>query len=153
MIYSEARELMKPGDLMGFSGKSAFSLAIKAGTFCDISHVGVILQAVPAVGVPQINLIIESTSLGDGFAGVQINRMSMHVQKYQGEIYWYPMKKETRKNFDHVAFYTYMLAQEGKSYDMPQAILSAIDFVPANTEDDKKLFCSELALETQNCST
>ena len=39
-----------------------------------------------------------------------------------------------------------MFAQEGKPYDMPQAVLSAIDGLPfsENKEDFTKFFCSEL---------
>ena len=36
---------------------------------------------------------------------------------------------------------------EGRSYDMPQAIFSAIDFIPDQNEDLSKLFCSELVSE------
>ena len=42
--YSDARKLMKPGDVIAFGGKGHFSEIIKFATFSDVSHVGVILQ-------------------------------------------------------------------------------------------------------------
>jgi hypothetical protein len=91
--------------------------------------------------------LIESTSLGDGFAGVQINRMSQRVEQYKGGIYWYPLRDDVRAKFDSKAFFDFMLAQNRKPYDSIQAVFSAIDFVPESKEDFSKLFCSELVAE------
>jgi cell wall-associated NlpC family hydrolase len=44
MEYSEARSMMKPGDVIAFGGKGHFSELIKFATRADVSHVGVVLQ-------------------------------------------------------------------------------------------------------------
>ena len=42
--YSVIRDAMKPGDVIAFSGKKAFSKTIKLATRSNVSHVGVVLQ-------------------------------------------------------------------------------------------------------------
>ena len=88
--------------------------------------------------------MIESTSLGDGFAGVQINRLSDRVEFYKGEIYWYPLRDDVRADFNTKAFFDFLLKQNRKPYDTIQAAFSALDLVPDSPEDFSKMFCSEL---------
>lgn len=142
--YKEARKLMLPGDVIGFGGKGFLSAVIKNVTDCNVSHVGIILQTEVTTVDGYINQIIESTSLGNGFAGVQTNRMSTHVKKYQGEVWWLPLSLYARARLDQGLFFNFLLRQVGKKYDAPQAIRSALDFIPDNREDFDKLFCSEL---------
>ena len=144
MKYSTLRSQMRPGDLIGFSGKGPFSTLIKAVTVSDISHVGVILQTQIDNTGKYINQIIESTSLTPEFAGVQINRMSARVRDYEGDIYLYSLTKDSRKKLDLVEFFQFMLKQNKKPYDTIQAGLSALDLIPDTKEDLRKLFCSEL---------
>jgi len=144
MKYEEARSQMKQGDLIAFSGTGVFSSLIKLATQSQISHVGVILQTKVLECDELINQIIESTSLGDGFAGVQINRMSQRVEQYKGGIYWYPLNGEARVKFDAKKFYAFLLKQNRKPYDTIQAAFSALDLVPESPEDFSKMFCSEL---------
>lgn len=143
--YKDMRDFMLPGDVIAFGGKGFVSSTIKKVTKCNVSHVGIILQAL----VPQweggfINQIIESTSLGDGFAGVQINRMSLHINNYDGDIWWLPLSDEAREKLNVGLFFSFLLDQVGKKYDAPQAIMSALDRLPDTREDLDKLFCSEL---------
>jgi hypothetical protein len=107
--------------------------------------------------VPQtdrfFNEVIESTSL-NGLSGVSITRLSNHVFAYNGEIWWLPLRDSVRENMmNQVEFYNFVLHQEHKPYDVPQAIKSALDTldeVPIvgklthNVEDFSKFFCSEL---------
>ncbi|MBT6217829.1 MAG: hypothetical protein HOI42_13830 [Candidatus Marinimicrobia bacterium] len=61
------------------------------------------------------------------------------------------MKQEVREEIDIISLVYFLISQKGKEYDTPQAIGSAIDFLPEQREDLDKLFCSELvfsALET-----
>ncbi len=147
MLYSEAREIMKIGDLIGFSGISPFSLLIRTITFSDISHVGTIIKSQVLESEKTINSIIESGKFKNGFSGVQINRMSQRVRDYEGTLYWYPLLDEVREDFNIKEFTKFLLNQEGKSYDLIQAAFSAIDIVPESPEDFDKLFCSEIVTE------
>ncbi len=156
--YSEARELMQPGDVIAFGGKGHFSEIIKFATFSSVSHVGVILQTQVMGGTGErfFNQIIESTSL-NGFNGVNISRFSDRLKSYEGELWWLPLKKEIRaQRFDKEQFYDFLFnqAKERKPYDSAQAIKSAIDALDElpfglhgpghNREDFSKFFCSEL---------
>jgi hypothetical protein len=156
ILYQEARPKMKAGDVVAFSGKGDFSQIIKWATRAPVSHVGVILQSQlvidsdPQSGI--FNQIIESTSL-NGFSGVSISRLSDRLDTYAGEIWWLPLGMNVWESMDKRKFYDFLIHQERKEYDMPQAVksaLDAIDKVPMvgkathNSEDFARFFCSEL---------
>jgi len=156
ILYSDARGQMKAGDVVAFSGKGNFSEIIKWATRAPVSHVGVILQSQLLIdGNPQsgkFNQIIESTSL-NGFSGVTISRLSDRLDTFDGEIWWLPLSQKTSGSMDKKKFYDFLIHQERKAYDMPQAIKSALDAfdnVPVignathNVEDFARFFCSEL---------
>jgi hypothetical protein len=155
--YSDLRKDMQPGDVIAFSGKGHFSEIIKWATRAPVSHVGIILQSKLLIGdIPQdgfFNQIIESTSL-NGFSGVSISRLSDRVDTYDGEMWWLPLSKKSRDNLKTKEFFDFLLHQEKKPYDMPQAVksaLDALDKIPLlqkathNIEDFSSFFCSELA--------
>lgn len=159
ITYVEARELMKPGDVIAFGGKGHFSEIIKFATFSSVSHVGVILQT----KIPEeenskrfFNQIIESTSL-NGFNGVNVSRFSDRLSTYEGELWWLPLNKKIRNDlFDQKKFFDFLFnqAKDRKPYDTPQALKSAVDALDNlpfgmhgpgyNKEDFSKFFCSEL---------
>ena len=156
VLYEEARPKMKAGDVIAFSGKGNFSEIIKWATRANVSHVGVILQSnllIDGESQPgMFNQIIESTSL-NGFSGVSISRLSDRLSTYDGEIWWLPLRENIWQNMDKKKFYNFLLHQERKEYDMPQAVksaLDALDNVPVigkatrNVEDFAQFFCSEL---------
>jgi len=154
--YRDVRHLMQPGDILAFGGKGNFSELIKWSTRSVVSHIGIVLQSKLLIGDdPQdgfFNQVIESTSL-NGFSGVQINRISDRVDMYDGEIWWLPLGKAARERLDPRAFYAFLLHQERKEYDLPQAFASALDAIDHtafgglthNDEDFSRFFCSELA--------
>ncbi len=158
MEYSEARSMMKPGDVIAFGGKGHFSELIKFATRADVSHVGVILQTRVADDDSGrvFNQIIESTSLHN-FNGVIISRLSDRLSTYDGEIWWLPLNAGLRQEkFDSVSFYNFLFnqAKARKGYDVPQALKSAVDALDElpfglhgpgyNREDFNRFFCSEL---------
>lgn len=155
--YQDARPRMQAGDVIAFGGKGNFSEIIKMATRAEVSHVGTILQTQVRNGGGErfFNQIIESTSL-HGFSGVQVSRFSDRLI-YEGEIWWLPLRTDLRRNrFDQAVFYEFLFnqAKQRKSYDMPQAIGSALDALDSlpfgiegptyNREDFSKFFCSEL---------
>ena len=139
MPYKEARKLMKPGDVIAFGGKGVLSSLIQTVTHSPVSHVSIIMQTEISNGV-FVNQIIESNGKKGGNTGVQVSRMSERLEGYDGNIWWLPVFV----NFDRKKFVGFCLNQVGKKYDAPQAIGSAIDFLPDQQEDLDKLYCSEL---------
>lgn len=155
--YKEVRKQMKPGDIVAFGGKGNFSEIIKWATRSTVSHVGIIMQSKmliddkPQAGM--FNQIIESTSL-NGFSGVTISRLSDRVDTYSGEMWWLPLSNKSKEKLEFEKFFNFLLHQNRKEYDMPQAVgsaLDALDKVPVvgritrNEEDFSRFFCSELA--------
>ncbi len=150
-MYRNVRQEMLPGDVIAFGGCGMFSRVVKFATNSNVSHVGIILQTkIPEDNTGRFfNQIIESTSL-DGSNGVTISRFSERLRNYVGDVWWLPLTDSARKRFNQKLFFDFMLEQEGKPYDVPQAIKSALDSLDGiglfyNKEDFSKLFCSELA--------
>lgn len=155
--YDDVRDQMNAGDVIAFSGKGQFSEIIKWATRSPVSHIGVILQSKLLIeDQPQpgyFNQIIESASI-NGFSGVSISRLSDRLATYDGEIWWLPLSDAVRRKMDFKKYYDFLLHQEHKPYDTPQAIqaaLDAFDQIPLigapthNIEEFSKFFCSELA--------
>ncbi len=153
--YEKVREKMKPGDVIAFGGKGAFSEIIKMATISPLSHVATVFQTKVAVddGTDRFfNQVIESTSLNN-FNGVSINRLSDRIKHYKGNVWWLPLRKDLRKDVEaHKKFFDFLFdkAQRRIRYDMPQAVKSALDLLDSikgptyNKEDFSKFFCSEL---------
>lgn len=104
--------------------------------------------------------IFESSTLhedpvtGKRVRGVQKNRMSVRLEYYEGEMWWLPLSQKVRERLDPRKLVDFLLHQEKKEYDLPQAVksaLDALDSIPVvgnithNREDFSAFFCSELA--------
>lgn len=149
--YKNIRDFMLPADLIAFGGRGRSSRIIKRFTRSDVSHVGLVrhVQIVADNTSRYFNEIVESTTLLDGVAGVTTSRLSHRVERYDGQIWWLPMSRAARSLFNATSYWNWLYAQDGKEYDMPQALRSGFDFlerigVGVNKEDFGKLFCSEL---------
>jgi hypothetical protein len=154
MSYAEARHEMRPGDVIAFGGKGQFSEIIKLATRSTVSHVGTILQTrvVDDTTDRFFNQIIESTSAD----GVAVYRASERIARYEGEVWWLPLRRSLWEScFDRKRFFDFLFdeARARKGYDFPQAIQSAIDVLDRvgdgdgptrNREDLGSYFCSEL---------
>lgn len=154
ITYADARGMMKPGDVIAFSGKSHFSEIIKMVTFSEVSHVGVILQTKIAEFDDGrfFNQIIEAGTVR-GFSGVSISRFSERLDDYHGAMWWLPIRTDLRQNREaHTKFYNFLFghAAARTGYDLPQALKSAADGFDSmggpfyNKEDFSRFFCSEL---------
>jgi len=154
VTYDEVRDKMRPGDVIAFGGKGHFSEIIKWATRAPVSHVGVILQTQLASGSSNddfYNQVIESASI-NGFSGVSVSNMSARLM-YDGEIWWLPLSDAAREKFNEKQFVDFLLRQDHKPYDAPQAVTSALDALDRapvigsltrNREDFERFFCSEL---------
>ena len=149
--YYEYRNDIKVGDVIAFDGKSNFSNIIKAATFSDVSHVGMVIESDFYLGARR-NMLIESTTLSNGFNGVGITTLSQVIEGYDGNVWLYPLKEELDLN-DKSNMVNWLLRQKGKPYDTKGAVKAGIDLgfgkfdLVKNKEDFNKLFCSELVSE------
>ena len=143
--YSSIRTSLKTGDLVAFGGQTFISANIKAITNSNVSHVGMVLEVKTAQADLPIIMIVESASLGDGFAGVRISRLSTRIANYHGDIWILPVAGP----INVAGVETFLVSKLGVPYDFKQALGSAFDspFFPEQIEDLNKLFCSELCNE------
>jgi hypothetical protein len=132
--YSAVRSDMKAGDLIAFGGQGLISRIIKWRTRSPVSHVGVVMEIDDHGRV----MVMESTSLG-GQCGVQVNRLSKRVREYDGNVWWFPLRKQLD---EEDRFWEFLWAQDGKKYDRRQVAKAAFN-LPTH-ENYKRLFCSEL---------
>jgi len=143
---------MQPGDVIAFCGKESVSEVIKWATRSNVSHVGVILRPQPSTHAeprPAIcDQIMESSP-----RGVHIRRLGDRIESFGGEIWWLPLSDTVRARMDLERFHDFLVEQEHKPYDIPQAIKSGLDALDDdprlgrathNIEDFSRLFCSEL---------
>jgi hypothetical protein len=178
--YDEIKQEIRPGDVIAFGGKGGFAGVIKWATLGAVNHVAVVLPSdLPADSTsprdfssqpePTIH-VIESTSSLDKFPGVNIRELEERIDNHEGEVWWLPLKKETRQGLDLGKFDEFLNQQLGKGYDSRQALKSALDdFEDAplfgqltqSREDFTRFFCSELvaagleaggAIQSLNCS-
>lgn len=162
--YNEVRGRMNPGDIVAFSGKGHFSEIIKWATRAPVSHIGIVFeskilidndaQSGKVVDIFEATTLHEDPVTGTKIAGVQKNRLSDKIKYYDGEMWWLPLSKKSRSTLDLKEFVNFLMHQDDKEYDMPQAVKSALDAfdkVPLlgrttyNSEDFSAFFCSELA--------
>jgi hypothetical protein len=146
--YKAIRDTLKPGDVLAWGGPGPVSAGIKFATRSNVSHVSIVLHTMCVGGMDPIVSMIESTSIGGGFSGVDIRRVSTSIEKYEGEVWLLPLKEAVWENLNIVDFTAWLITQKGKEYDTPGAIMSGLDGpVPDIPEDFSKLFCSELVTE------
>lgn len=144
--YDEIRPVLRSGDIIAFGGNSPFSVAIKFITCCKVSHVATVLRVTSSYEDRKRVQIIEATSLGKGDAGVKVHTLGMHVESYKGNIWVLPLAKSIRSTVNMYAYMYFLASQEGKPYDLPQAIAAALDGFISDTETDySKFLCSELS--------
>jgi len=136
--YKALRKQIKTGDLIAFEGKGLFSWIIRKWQHYPVSHVGVVLNIDDMGRI----MVMESTSL-DGQKGVQMNRLSKRVNGYKGVVKWRPLDNKSRVNMDIDAFQKYLWEQDGKAYDLKQAIKAAL-WSYTTRENASEMFCSEL---------
>jgi hypothetical protein len=153
-LYDEIKHQIKPGDVIAFAGEGPASEIIQAATRSNISHVGIVVQLPPGPGELQSDSlrVIESTSL-DGFTGVTTSRLRDRITGYDGRVWWLPLRDSVRAMMDVGKLQSFLLQQEGKPYDVPQAIMSGLDLLDDHAqlerathavEDFSCFFCSEL---------
>lgn len=143
--YSDIRQTLRTGDLVAFGGQTFISASIKAITKSNISHVGMVMKVNTNQAKLPIIMIVESTSLGNGFSGVHISRLSTRLKGYQGDIWILPIDGA----INIAGTETFLVSSLGVEYDYKQAIGSALDssFSADQTKDLSRLFCSELCNE------
>lgn len=144
--YQYVRESLQPGDIIAFSGRGLISRGIAFFTGNAVSHVGIVFKTGSA-GLMQRVMLMESTTMINGKSGAQSTYMSERVEDYDGVVWWLPLSKEARARLDLDAYWQVMEETKGVDYDYRSIFHFLIDRLRlwSNSEDPRKLFCSEWA--------
>lgn len=153
-IYDDIRGSLNTGDLVFFAGKSLFSSAIKLGTLCKWSHVGMVLN------IPEYQFLAvwESTPVGDikdlisntPKKGVQLVPLSDRVQKYSGSVAVRRLQGGSLGDgaLDRLMGLRLKLRNRAYEQEKIELLKAAYDGpLGANREDLSSVFCSELVAE------
>lgn len=152
--YSSIRAELKTGDIVLFSGKSAFSNIIKYGTMSKWSHVGLVLN------IPEYDFLTvwEATTLNNivdldtqtPTKGVQLVPLSDRVQKYSGDISIRQLRGADLPASAVADLMRLRKALRGKPYERGKMELFKAAYdgpCGDNNEDLSSIFCSELVAE------
>lgn len=156
--YQDIRKHIKPGDIIAFNGRGRFSRIVQLATGAPVSHIGIVcISLVQYYGHNTVEIMEsvregEDPETGEPITGVTRNRLSTRIANYDGRVWWLPLSDQSRATLDYTSAVRFLMSVMGRPYDLPQAILSAIDalddFADKLTyavEDYSALFCSELA--------
>lgn len=147
-------DVVKPGDIIGFSGRSWLSAAINIATygipFFGISHVGVMAEADDGR-----LLIFESTAVdilpciisGKPFAGTQAHVLEDIVGFYTGRAYHYPLYRPLYPN-ENARLTQFLMSTIHTPYDKIGALRATgvgISWLESllRPQDLSTIFCSE----------
>ena len=140
--YAAIREMVGTGDLVFFAGDGFISRLIRFCTLSPYSHVAVVLRTEGDRVV-----LMESTSLGDGFRGVQRTYLSDRLRDYNGRADIATLSMDARHMLNSRLAAQFLMKCEGKPYDARGAFWAGVGQllrIPGKERLDS-LFCSELA--------
>lgn len=146
--------VIKPGDVIAFSGGGWVSAAINIGTygipFFSVSHVGIMAEASDGR-----LLLFESTSLdnlpcvigGEDFTGTQAHVLGDIVAAYSGRAYHYPLYRPLYRN-ENERLTRFLMETLHTPYDLMGAFRATgvgISWIESwfREQDLSTIFCSE----------
>jgi hypothetical protein len=102
--------LIRPGDVVAFSGTGPFSRCIKFFTRSAVSHIGIVIEAGPALEVCEALNTVEVNGLYDS------------ITSYEGEAWILCLSDEARQRLDLKRMGKFLRSCIGKRYDTPQML-------------------------------
>lgn len=150
--YSEVKELMKPGDIIAFSGVKIIDEFIKSATKSQISHVGLVLKTNDLKDKKfkggDVNKIIEVRPQ------VIVNDLEERLKNSNDKAWWLQIRESLRREIRLKRLYHFALKQQGKVFQPLQAAKSQIDIfdkssnqflkdITYNAENYSEVFCSQ----------
>lgn len=155
--YENIRTLMKPGDVIAFSGKDIPSAVVKLGTRSRYVHVAIVLCVnhfhpcgdSVLIAESHIDSSLPSVGTGECILGVQTQWLSHRLATCQGPVWWAALKSPlTDAGMLNMQTWLYAVEQQRIPYDFVQAVGAAVDCLDCigltNPTNYDYLFCSEL---------
>ena len=152
--YQDIRNSLKTGDVVLYSGRSLFSMAIRLSTKSNWSHCGMVirLEEYDFVAVWESTLLtgIKDLETNTHKRGVQLMPLSDRVNKYRGDIAIRSLEDVTLNKEDIIKLMQLRKELARRDYESNafEMLKAAYDGdLGANTEDLSAIFCSELLAE------
>lgn len=130
-LYTAARDQIKTGDLLLWRSRNIIGAAIRMFSRASVNHACLVDRL---GGYSGFRLF----AIDAGADGMQPKYLSLQLQNYSGEVWWYPLKDEWESARPLIE--QRMWEQVGIKYDYPSLFMNAIRHVEA---DGDLLFCSE----------
>ncbi len=133
--YEEVRDSIKTGDLCEFrSARGVIPWAIRKKTGKDVNHSATFVWQHVAGFIPRL-FIVEAVA-----EGVEARLFSRRYERFEGDIFWSPLKSEHDGLRSHVEYWLWTQVGSSKEYDFEALLNYAVGRVVL---DDTHLFCSE----------
>jgi len=136
--YERVRPEIMTGDVIATAHPCWFSRLIRWRTGGDVSHVAIVYRTAQCVE------LLETVQTGRWGGRIGVTRLSSRVMESEREgtrLWWLPLSIRARCLVDAPRLVASMMAQEGKPYDVWQAIASGTIFWAPRSA--RRLFCSE----------
>lgn len=132
-LYEQYRDQMQTADMLLWANQTPLGQAIRMFSHADVNHASTISVLTGLTG--KRIFTVEALE-----KGVCPNYLSAILERYNGEVWWYPLAPK----WDFLEFRKYvennMYRHIGTGYDFGSLFKNAVTHVQAN---DQKLFCSE----------
>lgn len=152
--YESLRNQLKTGDIILYSGKTPFSMAIRLATRCPWSHCGMVLklEQYDFLTVWESTLLthIKDVETQQYMKGVQLMPLSERVRLYDGEIAVRQLQDVVFSEADTLRLMKLRkeISRRPYDFDILEMFRSAYDGIGGdNQEDLSSIFCSELVAE------
>lgn len=134
VAYKQIRNQIKTGDMIEWRSRSALGSVIRFFSKQKVNHTGIAFVLENYGGYEGNHVFTLEAEPG----GIRNNLLSAQLEKFDGEVYWSPLKPE----FDHLRHKGIDWALEcvGTPYDFKSLFKQALIKVSAEA---RKLFCSE----------
>jgi hypothetical protein len=134
-LYLTNQDDMRTGDRLEWHSNSVLGKIIRWKTGDWSNHTGMVIRFRDYEGTGKVDKRFTTEALE---RGVEINRLSKRLSKFDGEVMWYPLLPK----FDVYRGYMGAKALDfvGTPYDVNSLLRQIYRHVPA---DIRKLFCSE----------
>ena len=127
--YKAARPRMQTMDLLQWHGRGTISRIIQMKTRSPVSHSGVITR------LKDVDRVLTLHAVRKGAVPEPLSQL---IQRYDGQVWWHPLKKEYQP---YVGFaFNYMYDRIGTQYDFGSLVKNLFGKVSANAA---AVFCSE----------
>jgi hypothetical protein len=149
--YQSIRRLIKPGDVIAFSGKDIPSGMVKLATQSKYVHVAIVVwRDVKNILIAESHVDVSLPSVGTGkkALGVQLQWLDDRITQQKSPTWWAALKTPLDESgLAKLRQWVQEIENQKVPYDFLQAIgvgLESLGLKGLNHQDDRAYFCSEL---------